>query len=91
MARDWKFCIQKVKELYLPCSENKGADQLRGYREADLRLCFRIMQIVGILMRLLICGTVQSFMSMLPERMTTIQSNIKQPERKNIPHCDYIP
>ena len=25
-----------------PCSGNKGADQLRGYREADLRLCFRI-------------------------------------------------
>ena len=23
-------------------SENKGADQLRGNREADLRLCFRI-------------------------------------------------
>ena len=23
--------------------ENKGADQLRGYREADLRLCFRYM------------------------------------------------
>ena len=23
-------------------SENKDADQLRGYREADLRLCFRI-------------------------------------------------
>ena len=22
--------------------QNKGADQLRGYREADLRLCFRI-------------------------------------------------
>ena len=30
------------KGLYYPCSENKGADQLRGYREADLRLCFRI-------------------------------------------------
>ena len=28
--------------MYFPCSENKGADQLRGYREADLRLCFRI-------------------------------------------------
>ena len=28
--------------MYL-CSENKGTDQLRGgYREADLRLCFRI-------------------------------------------------
>ena len=25
-----------------PYSENKEADQLRGYREADLRLCFRI-------------------------------------------------
>ena len=24
------------------CSENKGIDQLRGYREADLRLCFRL-------------------------------------------------
>ena len=28
--------------LYYPSSENKGADQLRGYRTADLRLCFRI-------------------------------------------------
>ena len=28
--------------MYYPCSENKGADQLRGYREADLRLCFSI-------------------------------------------------
>ena len=27
--------------MYYPCSENKGADQLRGYLEADLRLCFR--------------------------------------------------
>ena len=24
------------------CSENKGADQLRSYRKADLCLCFRI-------------------------------------------------
>ena len=28
--------------MYYPSSENKGADQLRDYREADLRLCFRI-------------------------------------------------
>ena len=28
--------------MYYLCSENKGADQLRGYREADVRLCFRI-------------------------------------------------
>ena len=31
-----------MDELHYPCGENKGADQLRGYREADLRLCFRI-------------------------------------------------
>ena len=29
-----------MKGLYYPCSENKGADQLRGDREADLRLCY---------------------------------------------------
>ena len=42
MARDWKFWNSNVEELYYPCSENKGADQLRSYCEADLRLCFRI-------------------------------------------------
>ena len=38
----WKFCFEEGEELYYPCSKNKDADQLRGYREADLRLCFRI-------------------------------------------------
>ena len=42
MARGLKFRLKKVEELYYLCSENKGADQLRGYREADLRLCLRI-------------------------------------------------
>ena len=28
--------------MYYPSSENKGADQLRSYCEADLRLCFRL-------------------------------------------------
>ena len=42
MARGLKFRIEEVEGLYYPCSENKGADQLHGYREADLRLCFRI-------------------------------------------------
>ena len=37
-----KFWIKKEEGLYYLCGENKGADQLRGYREADLRLCFRI-------------------------------------------------
>ena len=42
MARCLKFRIKIEKGLFYPCSENKGADQLRGHREADLRLCFRI-------------------------------------------------
>ena len=29
-----------------PYSENKGARQLRGYREADLRLCFRTCRLL---------------------------------------------
>ena len=40
--RGLKFRIEEVDGLYYPSSENKGADQLRGNREADLRLCFRI-------------------------------------------------
>ena len=40
-VRSLKFLIYEEEELYYPCSENKDADQLRGYREADLRLCFR--------------------------------------------------
>ena len=40
-ARSMKFWILLEEGLYYPFSENKGADQLRGYREADLRLCFR--------------------------------------------------
>ena len=42
MSRCLRFQIKEVEGLYYPCSENKGADQLRGHREADLRLCFCI-------------------------------------------------
>ena len=49
MARGLKFWIYEVEGLYYPCSENKGADQLRDYREADLRLCFLHMQKAGFL------------------------------------------
>ena len=45
MARSLKFRIQVEEALYYPSSENKGADQLRGYREADLRLCFRLCRL----------------------------------------------
>ena len=41
-ARRLKFWSLVEEELYYPSSENKGADKLRVYREADLRLCFRL-------------------------------------------------
>ena len=31
--------------MYSPCSEHKCADQLRGNREADLRLCFHLCKL----------------------------------------------
>ena len=46
MARDLKFWIQEVHVLHYPSRENKGTDQLRGYREADLRLCFHICKML---------------------------------------------
>ena len=46
MTRGLKFRIKKVEGLDYLCSENKDADQLRGYREADLRLCFRIYKML---------------------------------------------
>ena len=45
-ARNFKFWSLVEEELYYPSSENKGADQLRGYREADLRLCFRLCRLL---------------------------------------------
>ena len=49
-ARSLKFWSQVEEELYYPSNENKGADpsadQLRGYREADLRLCFRLCRLL---------------------------------------------
>ena len=51
MVRGWKFWIYKVEEFYYPYSEHKGADQLRNYREAGLRLCFRICELLFFFMR----------------------------------------
>ena len=45
-TRSLKFWNQVEKELYYPTSGNKGADQLRGSREADLRLCFRLCRLL---------------------------------------------
>ena len=42
MARNFKFRIEEEKKLFYLGCENKCADQLCSYCEADLRLCFRI-------------------------------------------------
>ena len=46
MAKGLKFRIKEVEGLYYLCSENQGADQLRGHREADLRFCFHICRML---------------------------------------------
>ena len=45
-ARSLKFRIKEEEEVFYPCSENKGAGQLRGYREVVPRLCFRICRLL---------------------------------------------
>ena len=52
--------------MYYPCSENKDADQLRGYREADLRLCFRPCKLLvfsrtGSYINVTLQGRIQDF------------------------------
>ena len=39
-ARSLKFQIKEEEGMYYPCSENKGDDQLRGYRTAKLICVF---------------------------------------------------
>ena len=39
------FWVKVEEEVSYLCSENKGADQLRGYCEADLCLCFRLCRL----------------------------------------------
>ena len=46
IARSLKFCMKEEEGLYYPLNENKGADQLRSYCEADLRLCFRLCRLL---------------------------------------------
>ena len=45
-ARCLKLWIKVEEELYYPCGENKGADQLCSYCIADLRLSLRICRLL---------------------------------------------
>ena len=83
-ARSLIFWSLVEEELYYPSSENKGADQLRGYREADLRLCFRLC-------RLLVFPWGGSIITILPKInaslfiLLSFESIIICVERANIP------
>ena len=45
-ARSLKFRVYVEEQMYYPCSENKGADQLCSHCTADLRLCFRVCSLL---------------------------------------------
>ena len=53
--------------MYYPCSENKGADQLRGHREADLRFCFRLST-------LLVFSCIGSYRNYVFDNFTSVES-----------------
>ena len=64
MVTGLKFQIYVEEGLYYPCSESKGADQLRGYREADLRLLFSPKHFVGFPKQWLISTLVNTRVSL---------------------------
>ena len=66
--------------MYYPCSENKGADQLRGYREADLRLCFRLGK-NPVFSR---CGSFVKT-SLQPRKITGTLTFVHCSHKKNLP------
>ena len=51
---DWTFRFRKLRECTIYVAKNKGADQLRGYHAADLRLCLRIYKTTGVHMKRLV-------------------------------------
>ena len=87
-----------MEGLYYLYSENKGADQLRAYREADLRLCFRICKkpvfMTRLIFKVIPCSkqkpnkvTVYISLSKLCFNMFTIK---KMSERQGIPiRCSF--
>ena len=59
--------------MYYLCSENKEADQLRGYREADLRLCFRPCKLL-VFSR---TGSYRMFGNIIKHQESSIQNCIR--------------
>ena len=49
MVRGWKFLHSESRGIVLSMWQKKGADQLRSYCEADLRLCFCICRLLRLI------------------------------------------
>ena len=79
IARSLKFRIYEKEKLYCLCSENKGTDQLHGYCEADVRLCF-------CLCRLLVfpCGSLRELVKELAVFPRKIQMNSHLDVKKHL-------
>ena len=60
--------------MYYLCSENKGADQLCVYREADLRLCFRICKKNVFLTTRLKCNMLS--LQLLYQKLTGLRTDL---------------
>ena len=74
--------------MYYLCSENKGADQLRGYREADLRLCFRICKKLVFSRRgsnFFYCRQIDGLVTVMTQhRIRRKEENVKVPFAKTM-------
>ena len=57
MHRGLKCRVYELEGVHYRCSENKGADKLRVYHAADLRLCFHASKKAGIVIMWLIYKT----------------------------------
>ena len=78
IVRSLKFWIQEEEDLYYPCSENIGADQLRSYCEADLRLCFPPSILLDFL-----CSGSYMFQNISPFTFTTQSTRVVSLSKTN--------
>ena len=79
MAKGLKFRIKEVEGLNYPYGENKGADQLRGYREADVCLCFLMCKKPVFSQRGSFSFTMRSVSSFITASRPSKQRNRAQP------------
>ena len=80
--------------MFYPYSDNKGADQLRGYREADLRLCFRLCRLLffpcgGSYMYLIV--VIYGYFTNLLKWNVTVKGSKPASVRMLLERCDYVP